>query len=603
MSRLHLVLGLFPKLGAVLRAHGGAAPLAARVARMWREEGLHGIKRRIKLLNGIPPNRNDYREWAARYDTLSDADRSAMAEECDAWPERPLVSIVMSMPEGGRGELAVMSVLAQVYPHWELFLIGHGQPDWLERLVSRDRRIRLVPDAGAGQMPALSGEWAVLIERSGELAPHALYCAMREAKAHPAADFIYADDDERGADGVRRNPRFKPDWNPDLFLSTDYTGPMKFFRGNVLPKRDVSAPDAEPDSWILQLEERKKQDGIRHVARVLFHKWPSSGEAPDSTESHRAAVVDHLARKGARAEVASADEMPGGLHLRYEIPQPAPLVTLIIPTRNGVELLRRCLESIEAKTDYSRYEVIVVDNGSDESATLTYFETLNAKPNYRVLRDDGPFNFSRLNNRAAAVAQGAVLGLLNNDLEVINADWLAEMVGHALRPDIGAVGARLWFPDDTLQHAGVIMTAGVAGHVHKDLPRGEPGYCGRAVVTQNFGAVTAACLVIRRDIYQEVGGLDEDLAVAFNDIDFCMRVGERGYRNLWTPHAQLYHYESASRGYEQTPEKMERFLREVAFMRRRWGSALYYDPAYNLNLDQELRDFSLAWPPAGVEAA
>jgi len=215
------------------------------------------------------------------------------------------------------------------------------------------------------------------------------------------------------------------------------------------------------------------------------------------------------------------------------------------------------------------------------------------------MRDDRPFNYSALNNAAAKLARGDVLGLLNNDLEVISPDWLLEMVSHAVRPNIGAVGAKLWYPNDTLQHGGVILgLGGVAGHAHHNILRGMFGYFGRAKVVQNFSAVTAACLLVRKSIYEEVGGLNEpNLQVAFNDVDFCLRVREAGYRNIWTPYAELYHHESATRGFEDTPEKQARFAKEVKYMRQRWGDLLLNDPAYSPNLTLDHGDFSLAWPP------
>jgi GT2 family glycosyltransferase len=285
--------------------------------------------------------------------------------------------------------------------------------------------------------------------------------------------------------------------------------------------------------------------------------------------------------------------------VRYELPESPPLVSLIVPTRNGLELLRRCINSILEKTDYPNYEILIVDNGSDQQAVLEYLANIVNDRRVRVLRDDRSFNFSALNNSAVQSARGEVVGLINNDIEVISPDWLSEMVSIALQPSVGAVGARLWFPDETLQHGGIILgVGGVANHSHKHLPRGVPGYFGRAALIQSFSAVTAACLVVRRDLYEQVGGLDEaNLAVAFNDVDFCLKLREAGYRNVWTPHAELYHHESATRGYEDTPVKKERFEREIAHKRRRWGAVLTTDPAYSPNLTLEYEDFSYAWPP------
>jgi GT2 family glycosyltransferase len=275
------------------------------------------------------------------------------------------------------------------------------------------------------------------------------------------------------------------------------------------------------------------------------------------------------------------------------------LVSLIIPTRNGLVLIRQCIESILGRTDYPSYELVIVDNASDDPEILAYFESLETNQRVRVLRDDRPFNFAALNNMAVNEVQGEVIGLVNNDSHVISPDWLTEMVSIAMQPGVGAVGARLWYPDDTLQHGGVILgVRGVAGHSHKGLPRNNPGYFGRAALMQSLSAVTAACLLIRRDIYLRAGGMDaNNLKIAFNDVDFCLKVKELGYRNVWTPYAELYHHESASRGLENAPEKQARFADEVRFMQQRWGDRLANDPAYNPNLTLQAENFSLAWPP------
>jgi len=343
---------------------------------------------------------------------------------------------------------------------------------------------------------------------------------------------------------------------------------------------------------------------IVHIPRILYH-WrihPGSTALAGSVKNYallagERALNDHLARTqvSAKAELLSF----GMYRVRYDLPTLVPLVSLIIPTRNGLHLIKQCIESIIAKTTYANYEILIVDNNSDDPDTLDYFTRLAEDSRVRIFRDERPFNYSALNNAAVQQAGGEYICLINNDIEVISPEWLEEMMGLAIQPGVGAVGACLWYPNDTLQHGGCITgLGGVAGHSHKHLPRGDFGYFRRVQLIQTMSAVTGACLVVKKNIYQEVGGLDEtNLKVAFNDIDFCLRVREAGYRNIWTPFAELYHHESATRGFENTPEKKERFAQEMQYMKKRWGISLLNDPAYSPNLTLDHEDFSLAWPP------
>jgi GT2 family glycosyltransferase len=359
---------------------------------------------------------------------------------------------------------------------------------------------------------------------------------------------------------------------------------------------------------VLRCMERIGPEQVHHVPRVLYH-WRIHSEStarsmnakPYAAVAGERALNEHFERTGVRA---MAEYVGFGYRVHYALPDVQPLVSLVIPTRNGLALTRQCIDSIVRKTTYKNYEILIVDNGSDDPAVLAYFKELATRPNFRVLRDDSPFNYSALNNMAVAQARGEVVALVNNDIEVMSPDWLSEMVSLALQPGVGAVGARLWYPDLTLQHGGVLLGlgGGVAGHANKGLPKGLNGYAGRAALIQSFSAVTAACLVVRKAVYEEVGGLDEErLKVAFNDIDFCLRLREAGYRNVWTPYADLLHHESATRGEDIAPEKRERFLREENYMKSRWAELLRHDPAYNPNLTADAEDFSYAWPPR-VEA-
>ena len=316
----------------------------------------------------------------------------------------------------------------------------------------------------------------------------------------------------------------------------------------------------------------------------------------EPTQIHHIPQVLVHVREGANVEVGT--EKVKTQHIQVALPATPPLVSLIIPTKNNLKLLRQCIDSILSKTSYTNFEILVVDNGSDQPDTLDYLKTVRSNSKIRVIRDNYAFNFSAQNNYAVTFARGEVIGLINDDIEVASADWLTEMVSHALRPGVGAVGARLWYPNHTLQHAGMVLVGGVARHVHKHLPQGEAGFNGRAVLTQNFSAVTGACLVVKKALFEQVGGLnDQELAVGFNDVDFCLKLVEAGYRNVWTPNAELIHHESATRGQDNSPAKQRRAEKELRYMRKRWGDKLHIDPAYSPNLSDGHDDMSLAWPP------
>ncbi|MGH8189970.1 MAG: glycosyltransferase family 2 protein, partial [Rhodanobacteraceae bacterium] len=426
--------------------------------------------------------------------------------------------------------------------------------------------------------------------------------------ADPKLSLVYSDEDKLDADGRRFDPNFKPDWNPDLLRSQNYICHLTAIRTALA--RDVGGfrqgfEGSQDHDLILRCSEQIDARQIGHIPEILYH-WRAiegSAAAGRGAKGYAAAagaraVAEHLARTQTAATVVNADRPPGLYRVRWPLPKPVPKISLVIPTRDRVDLLETCVESILAKSTYPDFELVVVDNQSRDTETMDYLRALRTRERVRVLGFDAPFNYSAINNWAARQCDGALLALVNNDIEVITPDWLEQMAGFAVRPDIGAVGAMLYYPDDTIQHAGVILgILGVAGHIDCGMPRGYEGHGRRALVAQNLSAVTGACLMVRRQVFDEVAGLDEQLPVSFNDIDFCLRVRTRGYRNVWTPFAELYHHESASRGRENTAEKLSRYAAEVAFMQERWGVALREDPAYNPNLSLQSHNFRLAFPP------
>lgn len=570
----------------------------------------------------------DYPSWLQHYGVVNEPEREDVERAIAELPGKPLISVVMPTYNTERRWLAaaIESVRRQSYPHWELCIADDASTREETRALLREYAERY-PDrikvhfrsenghislASNDALAMASGDYIALLDHDDLLAPDALFWVAHEVAAHPDANIVYSDEDKIDSDGVRCEPYFKPDWNYDLFLGQNTISHLGVYRTALL--REIGGfrqgfEGSQDYDLALRAIDACGQSGIRHIPRVLYH-WrilPGStaltiGEKPYASIAAKRALQEHLQRNGYAGEAVDAPEASGMYRVCFELPEQNPLVSLIIPTRDKVELLSLCVDSILEKTRYRPFEIIVVDNGSVERETLDYLDGLcREHDNVRVLRDDSPFNYSRLNNAAAAIAKGEIVGLLNNDLEVIGEDWLDEMVAQALRPGVGCVGARLWYPDERLQHGGVLLgLGGVANHAHLRHSRGHPGYFGRAALVQNFSAVTGACLLVRKSIYDQVGGLDERLQVAFNDIDFCLRVREAGYRNLWTPYAELYHHESASRGSEDTPAKKARFQKEIDHMLARWQGQLDNDPAYNPNLALYGRDFDLAFPPRAL---
>jgi glycosyltransferase involved in cell wall biosynthesis len=603
----------------------GFKGLNTRVAYLYGTEGLGGIWSRIVALllrsANSNDNSNDYTAWILQYDTFTDEDRDLLRAHMEAFTHKPLISVLMPVYDPNPEMLAkaIDSVREQIYPHWELCIAddastNKGIRSILERAVNADPRIKVVFRKKNGHISAASnsaleiatGEWIGLLDHDDLLSEHALFWVADAINRHPDMGLIYSDEDKIDVSDKRLDPHFKCDWNKDLFYSYNMICHLGVYRKDLLMAIGgfrEGVEGAQDYDIALRCIENLLPTQIYHIPRILYHWRVHDRSTAQSIETKPYAMLageralnEHFQRQGINAKV----EFVGfGYRVHYALPPNPPMVSLIIPTRNGLELIRQCVESILLKTTYSNYEIIIIDNGSDDQETLDYFDSLRSESRIRIVRDGRPFNYSALNNAAVKVAKGEVLGLLNNDLEVMSSDWLSEMVSISLQSQVGAVGARLWYPNNTLQHGGVILgIGGVAGHAHSRLSRGQKGYFSRAELIQSFSAVTAACLIIRKNIYEKVGGLNEEnLPVAFNDVDFCLRVRELGYRNIWTPYAELYHHESATRGYEDTLEKQARFAMETLYMKQRWGNLLLCDPACSPNLTLDAQDFSFAWPP------
>lgn len=571
-------------------------PEAEALIPPWEQPG-YSIEKAWQAAPEEEFDRSDYTEWLRRYDNPTEAEIASLTAQAQALamqPGAPAFSLLLALeqPNVQWFKEAVASVQAQMYPKWELCIAVSSQTDAavrdaLDAMVAADQRIKRVPaPAGQGLLAAAfgaaTGDWIVVLNAINKIASQAINTPAKVIFEGKKCDIIYTDSDKLFAPGFERAaPDFKPDWNLDLFLSScsaqNYTQDSCFFKaswvrelGGLGGLSNLSSGFDSSFELISRTIARQEPVHIHHIPQVLVHVRQTSAGAET--------IVPHK--------------------IQHALPVVPPLVSLIIPTKNNAALLRQCIDSILSKTSYTNYEILVVDNGSDKPETLDYLKTLNAHPQIRVIRDNYAFNYSALNNYAATFAKGEVLALVNDDIEVASPDWLTEMVGHALRPGVGAVGARLWYPDQTIQHAGMVLVGGVARHIHKHLPKGKTGFNGRAVLTQNFSAVTGACLVVKKALFEQVGGLnDQELAVGFNDVDFCLKLGEAGFRNVWTPHAELIHHESATRGQDSSPEKQRRAEKELRYMRKRWGDKLSIDPAYNPNLSDGRDDMSFAWPP------
>ena len=567
-----------------------------------------------------PHDSVSYADWIARFETpeLSDSRSIQLAQA--AFANLPVISVVMPVYNTPEIYLrrAIESVIEQSYPRWELCIADDASTDprirtILEEYARRDARVRLALREQNGHISAASnsalelatGDYVALLDHDDELAPNALHFVAESINRMPSAEIFYTDEDKIDGKGNRSEPHFKPDWNPDLFFSQNYVSHLGIYRRELLKLVGgfrVGVEGSQDQDLLLRCLPHVDPANIAHIPRVLYHWRIAQGSTAHAHEDKQyttgagiRALQDYFAAQG-RADVAvEAGLVPNTYRARYPIPEPPPLVSLVIPTRDRLDFLEPCLRSIGEKTTYPDYEILVIDNGSVEAATLEYFRRIQAQDSrVRVLAYPHPFNFSAINNYGVQNARGQLVGLVNNDIEVIDPDWLTEMVSHALRPEIGCVGAKLYYGNQTLQHAGVIIgLGGVAGHSHKYFPRAASGYFHRLKLIQNLSAVTAACLVIRKSVYEEVGGMEESLGVAFNDVDFCLKVIRAGYRNLWTPYAELYHHESISRGTEDTPQKIERFNREIEFIKSKWGEALERDPCYSQNLTLDREDFSL----------
>lgn len=573
-------------------------------------------RRRFARRNRTAP---DYQSWAARFSTPTPkqlAEHRARAGSVAS----PLISVLIPTynPHPAHLERALQSVLDQTYPWLEVCIADDASSDprtreIIERFAARDGRIKHVMRARNGHISAAtnsalalaSGDYIALLDQDDELAPHALSTMVEALREHPDTQILYSDEDKIDNQGWRSKPHFKPDWNHTLALAQNYVCHLLMIRRQLV--QDVGGlreglEGAQDHDLLLRCVERVAPATIRHVPQVLYHWREHESSTAKSLDSKPyaqlngcKAVQEHLDRTGIPADV-TLDGM--FYRVRYRPPTSWPKVSVVVPTRDRPELLAKCLSTVIANTDYPDVEFCIIDNGTADPEAMAWLERFAADPRVRVIRDESPFNYSALNNLAVAQSSGSVICLMNNDIEVTDASWLRQMVSSLLQPGVGIVGCRLYYPDGTLQHAGVVMgLGGTAGHIFRGQKRDDPHYMHRPMLRQEFSAVTAACLVTRKEVYEQLGGLDTDFAVAYNDIDYCLRARKHDWKVVYDPHAAMVHHESASRGRDRTPGQKARLSSERARLINRHADFIAHDPAYNPNLTIEHEDASLAPAP------
>lgn len=580
-----------------------------------KRNGLKNTLRRIRLEQSKQSDES-YQQWITENENW---DVAAIKAEIASFEYQPVISILMPVYNVEEKWLSkcIESVQNQFYPNWELCMADDCSTDesvrpLLEKYAAQDTRIKIVFRSENGHiskatnsaLEIATGEFVALLDNDDELAPIALYEVVKCLNKNADLDLIYSDEDKIDMAGKRFDPAFKPDWSPDLLLGTNYISHLGVYRRSIMEKIGgfrVGYEGSQDYDVVLRFTEQTTAERIAHIPQILYY-WrilPSSTAADQSTKSYAfdaglKAVQDAIDRRKIKATVKHA--AGNGLYeVDYQVLS-EDLVSVIIPTRNGYDDVKRCVDSIIEKTTYSNYEIIMADNGSDQPKMQELYATYQKQLGERFVVEsiDIPFNYSRINNLAAQVAKGKYLLFLNNDTEVITPEWMTKMVSFAQLARIGCVGAKLYYPNNTIQHAGVILgMGGAAGHGHHTFPRGDFGYFGKLEINVDYLAVTAACLMLRAVDFAEIGGFNEELTVAFNDVDLCLKEYEKGHNNVWLHGVELYHFESQSRGYENTPEKQARFEKETQYMEDTWAKYIENDPYYNPNLTRIGGDFSV----------
>ena len=567
----------------------------------------------IKLTERFQKDDIDYNEWFANH---CPTEEEIAEQRKRVFAYAPKISILVPVYNTPAVFLKQMiqSVRKQTYSNWELCIANANpaNPEVAEilRVASKkDERIKVVDvpeNEGIAQntnraLEIAAGEYIGLLDHDDLLAVNALYEVVNTLNADAGAEVIYTDEDKVTTDLEEHfKPHFKPDFNLDLLRSNNYI--CHFFVAKKELIERVGAFRKEfngAQDYDLILRCTEEAENIVHVPKILYH-WrvhkESTSDNPMSKmyayDAGKKAIEEHLKRCDTSGEVSHTKDL-GFYRVKYPV-QGEPLVSILIPNKDQVDSLDKCLRSIEEKTDYHNYEIVIIENNSEKEETFRYYEKISSEK-IRVIRWEKEFNYSAINNFGVRHAKGDYILFLNNDVEIINSDWMREMLSHCQRKEVGIVGARLYYPDDTIQHGGIIVgIGGVAGSVFVGLPKGYSGYMHKAALQLDLSAVTAACMMMKRRVFEEVGGFEEKLKVAFNDVDLCLKTREKGYLVVYNPYVELYHYESKTRGAEDAKEKVRRFQTEIEYMRSHWIDILKKgDPMYNTNLSLTKWDYSL----------
>ena len=561
----------------------------------------------------------DYRLWLKK-NRPSAEDLMCLEKSVKQLKLHPLISVIMPVyntPEKYLIE-AIGSVMGQMYRDWELCIADDCSSSpkirqVLETYQTADNRIKVVFRNRHGHISAATnsairlatGEYLAFLDHDDLLTPDALCEVAILINQHPDADLIYTDEDKLDQSGTRITPYFKPDWSPDNLLTRMYTLHLSVFRRKIVEEIGGFRLGFEgSQDHDLALRFVEKTHAIYHLPKILYH-WRMHSESAAlnvksksyASETGRKAIEEAIYRRGEPGMVEELPDYRGRYRVRYVLKESA-LISIIVPTRDFASTLQKCLNSIFTKSSYKHFEVLQIDNSSEELETRNLFQKWGSlEPDrYRVVECNIPFNFSKLNNIAVQHARGDYLLFLNNDTEVISNDWLEALLEQAQRVSVGAVGAKLFYPDETIQHAGLILGLGdlqTAGHIFQGYSDSDGGYFGNLCTTSNYSALTAACLMCKKENFTAVGGFDERLGIAYNDVDLCLKFREQGLNNVFLPHVRLYHHESKSRGYEDTDQKRNRLMSEANILKEKWGAVLVNDPYYNPNLSKKSKDFRI----------